>query len=77
MEIVENFNPSALFAEGFDKAIIGYTNGNGPVLPVYDVEKCIIVLTDSGMNLEEATEYFEYNVLGSYMGENSPIFISL
>jgi hypothetical protein len=27
------------------------------------------------MSYEEAIEYFEYNVLGAYVGENTPIFI--
>lgn len=27
------------------------------------------------MTEEEAIEYFEYNILGSYMGENTPVFL--
>ena len=27
------------------------------------------------MSEEEAVEYFEYNTLGSYMGENTPVFV--
>ena len=78
IERVSRLNPDALFADGFDQAIVGYTqNGKSPIVAVYDVEKCIIVLTNSGMPLQDAVEYFEYNVLGSYFGENDPIFISL
>jgi hypothetical protein len=77
IERITELNPEALFAEGFDQAIIGYTNGKNPIVPVYDVEKCIVVLTNSGMPLKDAVEYFEYNVLGSHFGENDPIFISL
>ena len=28
-----------------------------------------------GMTDEEAVEYFEYNVVGSWMGEGTPIFL--
>lgn len=78
IERISEINPDALFADGFDQAIIGYTqNGKSPVVAVYDVEKCIVILTSSGMPLKEAVEYFEYNVLGGYFGENDPIFVSL
>ena len=29
------------------------------------------------MPYEEAIEYFEYNILGAYMGENTPAFATL
>ena len=29
------------------------------------------------MNEEEAEEYFEFNILGSWMGEGTPIFVHL
>jgi hypothetical protein len=76
IERITGLNPDALFAEGFDKAVIGHT-GKNPVVPVYDIEKCIVVLTESGMPLSDAVEYFEYNVLGSHFGENDPVFVSL
>ena len=73
---LSEMNPSALLADGFDEAVIGHTQKD-PYVAVYDAEKCIAVLIESGMTTEEAVEYFEYNVLGSYVGENNPIFVSL
>ena len=29
------------------------------------------------MNYEDASEYFEYNIVGAYVGENTPIFLDL
>ena len=29
------------------------------------------------MSKEDAVEFFEFNVVGSYMGDNTPIFIIL
>jgi hypothetical protein len=28
-----------------------------------------------GMNRREAEDYFDFNVVGAYMGPNSPVFI--
>jgi len=64
-----------LLADGFDKAILGLSRGSlreGVV--VYSVEKCLDILAED-MTYEEAVEYFEYNVLGAYMGPMTPIFV--
>ena len=29
-----------------------------------------------GMDIEEAEEYFEYNVQGAYVGKETPVFLS-
>ena len=62
-----------LTADGFDEAIIGYVTGEERI--IYSVPKCIDVLIEQGMSYEDAKEYFDYNVLGSYVGENTPIFL--
>lgn len=67
-----------LFADGFDEAIIGLAEprwGQG-LRVVYSIEKCQQILMRD-MNTEEdgAREYFEFNVLGSYVGDNTPLFI--
>jgi hypothetical protein len=74
-ELLEEENPFALFANGFDDAIIGITASAAPVV-CYSIEKCIQILIErDGMDEDEAEEYFEYNVLGAYMGKYTPIFI--
>ena len=63
-------------ADGFDDAILGLGRRCGqPDLLVYDVDKCITILMKDGMTDEEAIEYFEFNVVGSYVGEGTPIFL--
>ena len=65
-----------LKAEGFDDAILGLGRRcSQPDLLVYDVDKCVAILMKDGMTDEEAMEYFEYNVVGSWMGEGTPIFL--
>lgn len=65
----------ALTADGFDKAIIGITTGLGEQRAVYDYDKCVCILTDKGWSPTEAIEHMEYNVVNSYVGERTPIFI--
>jgi len=77
LERLSESNPEALIAEGFNDAIIGvgYQGPKGPVL-VYRASACIECLQKSdGMDYEEALEFFEFNVKGSWVGENTPIFL--
>jgi len=76
-EIVE-INPSALLCDGFDEAIIGIAEriGLGPVV-AYNVEKMLdIMIERDGMTYEEAREYFDFNIIGAWMGEFTQIFIT-
>lgn len=76
-ETISEINPDALLADGFDDALLGvcYQFGQLPLVS-YDYNKCIdILIQRDGMSEEEALEYFEFNVLGSYMGPNTPVFI--
>ena len=70
--------PEALVCDGFDEAIIGVAEriNLGPVV-AYDVEKIIdILMKRDDMDYEGALEYYEYNIVGSWVGEFTPIFIS-
>ena len=72
-EIVSNVNSEAIFADGFDDAIMGY-GSNGAA--VYDYDKCCHILMDtSDMDESEANEYMQFNVVGAYVGDFTPIFI--
>ena len=65
-----------LKADGFDEAIIGVGSRCGqPDIITYDVNKCIKILMDQGMTDEEAMEFFEFNVVGAWVGEETPIFV--
>jgi hypothetical protein len=75
-EVLAELDEEILLADGFDEALIGYAQRCGqPVLAVYDREKCIAVLMKDGISYEEADEYFEYNVVGSWVGERTPLFL--
>lgn len=77
-DILAEFNEEMLFADGFDEALIGVgQRADGLSLAMYNANKCIEILMADGMTDEEAQEYFEFNVLGAYVGENTPMFCYL
>ena len=75
-DLMEEFE-GALMATGFEEALIGFGYQFNKPLAVYDRNKCLNILMSTGMDYEEAVEYFEFNVVGSYVGETTPVFISL
>jgi len=78
-DILESFGEEAegiMFADDFDLAIVGVGRTFGGLLcAVYDVDKIIEILMKDGMDCEDALEYFDYNVAGAYVGEQTPIFM--
>jgi hypothetical protein len=66
-----------LKADGFDKAVIGIGQRCGAKdIIVYDALKCINILVErDGMIFEEAREFFEFNTLGAWVGEETPMFV--
>ena len=67
----------AIILDGLDTAIIGIVEefGNGPRI-LYSKEKIIDILVErDGMTSEEAIEYYDFNILGLYAGEQNPIFL--
>ena len=76
---IARINPDAIVWDNphYDDAIIGMAErcGLGPVV-AYDAYKIINILeTRDGMEYGEACEFFEYNINGAYVGENTPIHI--
>ena len=63
-------------ADGFDEAIIGVGRQfDKPDRIIYDYDKCLVILMfDQEFTEEEAVEWMEYNVVGAYVGEGTPIF---
>lgn len=63
--------------DGFDDCYLGVgeSYGENPAL-IYDYEKIIKKLKQDGMSDEESQEYYDFNILGSYIGEKMPIFLN-
>ena len=67
-----------LQADGFDEAILGVVFDNMNAVPrlAYSITKCVRILVDrDNMSPDEAREYFDFNVQGAYMGEQTPIWV--
>ena len=63
-----------LFLDGYDDAIIGISRQFNSTSVLYDKDKIIEKLCDD-MSFEDALEYFEYNIVGAYVGEHTPTFL--
>lgn len=62
--------------EKFDDAIVGLSYKNSGLVAVYDSYKIIEILNRE-MSYEEAAEYYTYNIEGSYMGDQTPIYMTM
>ena len=64
--------------DGFDSAIIGVgERNNTDSMIVYDYDKMINVLvTRDSMTHEEAEEYIDFNIVGAWIGDTTPIIVN-
>ena len=85
-EWITEHNEEALTADGFDDAVIGMCQSFGkPPVVAYDRDKCIAIIIASSSNNDltdeeaymEAEEYFGFNVSGSCVGDNTPVYLTL
>ena len=62
--------------DGFDDCIAGVVEriGQDPII-CYDKAKVIDQMIADGMDQEEAVEYFEFNQIGSWVGDRTPCFL--
>jgi hypothetical protein len=74
-EILEYYpDETFLKADGLDSAVIGVQVGE-PMRLIYSVTKIIEhLVTKDDMTVEDAMEHFEFNIRGSYAGEQTPIW---
>ena len=75
----EQYGDDLLFMdppETFDACILGVVQrcGSEPVV-VYDTQAVVAKFIEQGMSHEEALEWFDFNVIGSWVGERTPFFL--
>jgi hypothetical protein len=72
--IMEEFpDEEFTIASGFNDAVIGVDEYSMRL--VYSVSKCIEILEiQMGLESEDAVEFFDFNIAGSYIGEKTPIW---
>lgn len=73
--LLDEFAEGAVILEGFDNCIIGIVEEFAVGQRIlYSKEKIINELCKD-MTLDEALEYYDFNILGGYFGEQNPIFL--
>jgi|TARA_R110002020_G_scaffold181697_1_gene376879 hypothetical protein len=78
MDWIAMINPEAVHFGGMENAIVGM--GSRPGMPrviVYDYDLlCEIVMRDGADSFESAREHVEFNMVGAWHGENTPIIVT-
>lgn len=66
-----------VIADGLSDAFVGLAQvgSESKTVAVYDSVKIIRILMEQGLTQDEAVEYYEYNILGAYVGEATPIYL--
>ena len=74
---LQDIGQSALLMDGFDEALIGFSQRlNEPLLAVYKWQRMVQILKNRDkMSYEDAVEYIEYNCIGAWIGEQTPIIV--
>ena len=72
--IIEYYpNEEIIKANGLDDAVIGIEVNS--IRLIYSSTKIIeILMIQNNMELEDALEYYEFNISGAYIGEKTPIY---
>jgi hypothetical protein len=77
LEILEVYqDEELLMVDGFDEAVIGVEALKMRL--VYDINKMRAILVERDkMTFEDAMDFLDHNVLGSYVGEQTPIYVEI
>lgn len=86
-DYLQDSEESVMLYDNYEDAFVGlgYQQYKGPVA-IYDAKKCVEILIEEymldpdcesrEMAEQMAVEYFEYNSVGAWYGEGTPIFMS-
>jgi hypothetical protein len=67
----------AIFADGLDEALIGIGRRfNSNPVACYSIPHILSIFQKrDGMSYEDAVEFFEFNVIGGWFGDYTPMFV--
>lgn len=72
----EEFSDGAVILDGLDNAIVGIVESFGVGNRIlYSKKKIIEELQKQDMDELEALEFYNFNILGLYAGEQNPLFL--
>jgi hypothetical protein len=67
--------PDLMRMDGFDAAILGVVERIGLQTVCYDLNKVISILMQQGMDEQDAWDWYEFNMLGAWVGKATPVFL--
>jgi hypothetical protein len=72
--MIAHIEKEQIKADGFDEAIIGQEYNDGRY--VYSIERILeILMLRDDMTMDDAMDYFSFNIAGAYVGEMTPLYI--
>ena len=76
---IDNYAEGAIILDGFNDAIVGITEEFGGIKRLlYSKDKILKIIQENNpMTQSEAEEYYDYNIVGLYVGDQNPIFLDL
>ena len=76
IEYIAEHYPDLVVFDGLDGCILGIAWIFQSPVVAYDHAKVVETFSnDLGLGIDEAEEYYSYNVAGAYVGETTPAFI--
>jgi hypothetical protein len=76
---IDEYAEGAVLLDGLESAIIGIVEefGNGRRI-LYSKPKILSILCErDSMTMEESEEFYDYNILGLYAGEQNAVFLDI
>jgi hypothetical protein len=77
---IDEYAEGAVLLDGLESAIVGIVEGFGSPgrKMLYSKQRILNILQERDlMTMGEAEEFYDYNILGLYAGEQNPIFLDL
>jgi hypothetical protein len=72
--MIAHIEKEQIKADGFDEAIIGQEYHDGRY--VYSIERILeILMLRDDMTMDDAMDFFSFNIGGAYVGEMTPLYI--
>lgn len=75
--MLDEYAEGAIILDNFDDCIVGISEQFGEGNRIVYSKDMIIKKLCEEMSEEEALEYYDYNILGGYFGEQNPIFLTI
>ena len=76
LDKISEIDPEFLLLDGYDDCIVGIMErfGIGPI--VCYSKDAIIDKLSKDMSYEDVVEFFDFNIIGAWVGEKTPCFVS-